>query len=389
MALTMISALGMALNGKSACVDIPKPRDGIASRDNFTVVAAQSKHRGEMLPTPPNSISPNLPPHGRRDSRTNQSSNGANMDSDIDLHDVPEDSQPNALSAEALDSLGDLDSVGAITPGLLAKHHLPDILLSHGPLAIRHIMGYLTTSVPGFSRITSAKARRLVVAALEGRGSGVDGGGLNGDVVFEKVGWGRWDARLKGHPARDRPASNITPPGSLPNSYSHGLQVPGQHSVNSGSDHFGTSIGNSAVFSHSEVEYEDQDMLETEADKMSLDGDHEDYASSEAPDMLDEDLGEGDVTDEEDWASIGAEALRARSVPKTSRIASAGSRIYQPIASYSTAPRYQSRTPGFVAQSAPSRPIFAQRSFSHQPDAGVNTNSERAAIEALLSLGSM
>ena len=392
MAPPTISALGMALNGKTASVDIPKPRDAVAGRDNLTAVPANSKHRGEMLPTPPNSISPNLPPHGRRDTRTNQSSNGGHLDSDVDLHDVPEESQPSALSAEALDSLGDLDSVGAITPGLLAKHHLPDILLSHGPLAIRHIMGYLTTSVPGFSRITSAKARRLVVAALEGRGSGVDGGGHNGDVVFDKVGWGRWDARMKGQPSRERPSSNITPPGSLPSSYSHGLQVPGQHSVNSGSDHFGTSMNtNSAVFSHSEAEYEDQDMLEMEADKMSLDGDNEAYASSEAPEVMDEDLGEGDVTDEEDWASIGAEALRARSLPKSPRIPSGGGRIYQPIASYSIAPRYRSRsrTPANLAQSAPSRPIPAQRNRSLQPDAGVNSNSERAAIEALLSLGSM
>lgn len=378
MAPRTISALGMALNGnKSASVDIPKPRDAIASRDNFTAVPTSSKHRGEMLPTPPNSISPNLPPH-RRDSHTgNQSSNGG---SDIDLHDVPE--EHHALSAEALDSLGDLDSVGAITPGLLAKHHLPDILLSHGPLAIRHIMGYLTTSVPGFSRITSAKARRLVVAALEGRGSGVDGG-LHADVVFEKVGWGRWDARLKGQPPRDRPTSTITPPGSLPSSYSHGLHVPGQPSLHSGSEHLGTSMtANSAVFSHSEVEY-DHDM--DEVDRMSLDGE-DNYASSEAPDPIDEDLGEGDVTDEEDWASIGAEALRARSLPKSPRIPSGGGRIYQPIASYSTAPRYRSQTPA-MAQSAPTKQV--PRNLSLQHDAGVNSTSERAAIEALLSLGSM
>jgi hypothetical protein len=381
----------MALSGKTASVDIPKPRDAIAGRDNFAVVPANSKHRGDMLPTPPNSISPNLPPHPRRANRTNHSSNGGMGDSDIDLHDVPEELHANALSAEALDSLGDLDSVGAITPGLLAKHHLPDILLAHGPLAIRHIMGYLTTSVPGFSRITSAKARRLVVAALEGRGSGSDGAGLHGDVVFDKVGWGRWDARHKGQPPRDRSASNITPPGSLPSSYSHGLQVPGQPSLNSGSERLGTSMSASAVFSHSDVDYDDQDMLEIEADKMSLDGDNEGYVSSEAPEPLDEELGEGDVTDEEDWAAIGAEALRARSLPKSPRVPSAGGRIYQPIASYSTAPRYRSQTPGNLAKSAPTKaiPLNVQRSLSLQHDAGVNSNSERAAIEALLSLGSL
>jgi hypothetical protein len=372
MAPPAVSALGMALKGKSASVDIPKPRDNLATRDNFTAVPGK-KHRGDMLPTPPHSLSPTLPPTKRRPS-----------DSDIDLKDAP--AENNALSAEALDRLGDLDSVGAITPGLLAKHHLPDILLTHGPLAIRHIMGYLTTSVPGFSRIASAKARRLVVAALEGRGSGSEGAGVHGDVIFEKVGWGRWDARLKGQPARDRSSHAITPPGSLPNSYSHSLRVPAQPSQHSGSEAFGTSLtANSAVFSHSEAEYEDHDMLEHEADKMSLDGNEDGYQSSSPVEDIDIDLGEGDVTEDEDWQSIGAAALRARSVPKGGQIRkpSGGSRIYQPIASYSIASyssnRHRSRTPA-LAQSAPNKRIHH--------DAGVNSSSERAAIEALLSLGS-
>ncbi|RPB28345.1 hypothetical protein L211DRAFT_751284, partial [Terfezia boudieri ATCC MYA-4762] len=76
----------------------------------------------------------------------------------------------------------------AITPSLLAKHYLPGILLQHGPLAIRHLTAYLIASIPGFSNIPPAKQRRLVVGALEA-------GGVNGDVIFEKVGWGRWDAR--------------------------------------------------------------------------------------------------------------------------------------------------------------------------------------------------
>jgi hypothetical protein len=385
MAPQTVSALGMALGRKTASVDIPKPRDTLANRDNFTAVPTKSKHRGDMLPTPPHSLSPNLPPANRRPSGTGP------VESDIDLHDAPAEQQVNALSAEALDSLGDLDSAGAITPYLLAKHHLPDILLSHGPLAIRHIMGYLTTSVPGFSRITSAKARRLVVAALEGRGSGGEGAGLNGDVLFEKVGWGRWDARLKGQPPRERQSNTITPPGSLPNSYPCGLQVPAQPSQHSGSEAFGTSFtGNSGVFSHSEADDDDQDMLEHEADKMSLDGHEGGYASSEPGEPIEIDLGEGDITEDEDWQSIGAEALRARSLPKGAiRKPSAGGRIYQPIASYSvasfaSASRYRSRTPG-IAHSAPNK----ARPVHRIPlDAGVNSSSEKAAIEALLSLGS-
>ncbi|EXJ71267.1 uncharacterized protein A1O5_05073 [Cladophialophora psammophila CBS 110553] len=400
MAPTSVSALGMALNGKSASVDIPKPRDALKGRDNFTAVTAGSsskKHSG-MLPTPPNSISPNLPPRGhgrRRDSNQHgpMSPKSTAVDSDIDLQDAPDNLKPTALSAEALDSLGDLDSAGAITPSMLAKHHLPDILLSHGPLAIRHIMGYLTTSVPGFSRITSAKARRLVVAALEGKGGGVEGAGRDGDVIFEKVGWGRWDARMKGQPPRERQGATITPPGSLPSSYSQpGLQVPTHRSWHTGSENLGTSYtGNSAVFSHSEMEYEDQDMLEHEADKMSLDNDDDGYVSSVAPEPLDEDLGDGEMTDEEDWASIGAAALRARSLPNQGRSVSGPGRLYQPIATYSYRPRYRSKTPGDVAHTAPTKPMPVNHSttFAFPTGAGVNDSQERAAIEALLSLGSM
>ena len=317
----------------------------------------------------------------------------AAVDSDVDLHDAPDKSQTTALSAEALDSLGDLDSAGAITPNMLAKHHLPEILLSHGPLAIRHIMGYLTTSVPGFSRITSAKARRLVVAALEGKGTGLEGGGRDGDVIFDKIGWGRWDARMKGQPPCERNGSAITPPGSLPSSYSQpGLQVPGQRSWRTGSENLGTSYtGNSAVFSHSDVDYDDHDMLEHEADKMSLDGDDDGYVSSIAPEPLDVDIDDGDATDEEDWASIGAAALRARSLPKGGRSVSGLGRLYQPIAEYSYRPMDWSKGPGVVTQSAPTKPIPMDNSmpFPLPNNAGVNDSQERAAIEALLSLGSM
>jgi hypothetical protein len=392
MAAAHVSALGMALNGKSASVDIPAPRDAVKGRDNFTAVPADaSKKRSGMLPTPPNSISPNLQPrsHRRRTSGLAgpMSPKSTAVDSDIDLHDAPEKSQAIALSAEALDSLGDLDSSGAITPGMLAKHHLPDILLSSGPLAIRHIMGHLTTSVPGFSRIASAKARRLVVAALEGKGAGADG-----DVIFDKVGWGRWDARMRGQPPRERRGSSTSPTGSLPSSYSQGgLHVPGQKSWRTGSENLGTSYtGNSAIFSHSEADYDDHDMPEYEADKMSLDGDDDAYESSIAPEPLDEDLGEGDVTDEEDWAAIGADALRARSLPK-GRVVSGPPRLYQPIATYTYKPRYRSKTPADMARSAPMKSVSARKtpSFSLPSGAGVNDSQERAAIEALLSLGAV
>lgn len=413
------SAIGATYTGKSASVDIPKPRDGIAQagRDSFAAVGAnhsskkkqhqqqQQQQQQAMLPTPPNSISPNLPPHLHPNKPSvhnldSPPSGPTHVDSDIDLQDANSLGQPqhNSLNAEALDSLGDLDSAGAITPGMLAKHHLPDILLAHGPLAIRHIMGYLTTSVPGFSRISSAKARRLVVAALEGKGSGAEGASRDGDVQFEKVGWGRWDARIKGQPPRDRQPSNISPPASMPSSYSQGgLHIPGARLTPNTTDRFGTSLaGSSAFFSHSEAdEYDDVDMLEHEADKMSLDGNDDGYASSsEAPEpLMDEDLGEGDVTDEEDWASIGAAALRARSLPSSGRLPSGGSHLYQPIADYPTTSRNRSRasaTPAF-APTVPAKAIPVHNSSAFPLPAGVRVNNsqEREAIEALLKLGSM
>ncbi|KAI9679813.1 MAG: DNA-binding proteins Bright/BRCAA1/RBP1 and proteins containing BRIGHT domain [Caeruleum heppii] len=350
MAASKTSSIAMAFAGKSASVDIPKPRDGLvfAGRDTFAAVAARSlpvKNGTAALPTPPNSISPSLPPHHFKAQPVkpdNHAPTPVQIDSDVDLHDVVEAKDQAVQPQHGFNvanhggELAALETAGAITPSLLAKHHLPEILLAHGPLAIRHVMGYLTTSVPGFSGIPPAKARRLVVGALEGRGSGGEGGGINGDVEFEKVGWGRWDARLKGHPPRDlRPAQHqtlgdtLSPPASLPSSYStfaanaNGSRWPDRGArTRQGSTSW---AGDSAVFSHDDEmdaiypsTPEDITMLEHEADKMSLDGDDGPCSSSEeAPDegaVMDEGL--DDVTDDEDWAKIGAAALRAASLPK-------------------------------------------------------------------------
>ena len=394
------SSIGLAFAGKSASVEIPKPRDtGFASagRDNFTAVAtkgAADSHRG-MLPTPPNSISPTLPPQNFHHASAPHSPavSASHVDSDIDLQDAVDhaNSQHQTLNSEALDSLADLDGAGAISPGMLSKHNLPDILLAHGPLAIRHIMGYLTTTVPGFSRIPPAKARRLVVGALEGRGSGGEGGGVDGNVIFEKVGWGRWDARLRGQPSRERPGTVTSPSPSLQASYPNpGVQIPGggQRAPRA----HGTA--NSAAFSGMEYEDHDIDMLEHEADKMSLDGRDDEYcSSSEAPEdvYMDGDLGEGDVTDEEDWAAIGAAALRARSFPT----ANGGSRLYQPIAYHPTPYTRSNRSVSKPALAAATNTIPQTAAGSAQvagfsfPDGVTGNSQEREAVEALLRLGSM
>lgn len=383
---TAASSIAMALAGKTASVDIPKPRAG------FTSVRGHHASRpGQpaMLPTPPNSISPTLPPQAFKGPGANfpASPHSASVDSDIDLQDAVElangRDQPH-------DARG-LDSVGAITPAMLAKYHLPEILLQQGPLAIRNIMGCLTTSVPGFSRIPTTKARRLVVAALEGRGNGGEGGGLREDVIFEKVGWGRWDARRRGEPLRDRQGVNATPPSSIPNSFrQHGLQIPGNSSwaKRESVSIYGTSMtGDSAVFSHSEMDYggqEDTSMLEHEADKMSLDGEERDYgSSSEAPDdVQDEDWDEGDITDEEDWAQIGAAGLRARSLN------AGGGFMHGNFAAQQPQLRGGGPALSSLAKSAP-RGIPIQQSRFSFPDGAIGDMEERAAVEALLRLGSM
>ena len=292
------SSIALALAGMTESVNIPEPRDGDPAVEHTARVAAKSapvKNRTGGLPTPPNSISPSLPPQNSTYSANHgQPSPPADrVDSDIDLDDAIQHARAQSypqsgVIARRLQDLDENDVFGDITPLMLATHHLPGILIDHGPLAIRYVMGYLTTSVPGFSGMPPAKARRLVVAALEGRGEDGVAGALNPEVRFEKVGWGRWDARKRGQPSRPR--------------YNHlpmGLQIPKTHrpmtrplSTSNRSD--GTQPPHRTV-------------SDFEADKMSLDGVPE-------RETIEDDL---DVTDEEDWASVGAAALREGTCPLT------------------------------------------------------------------------
>ncbi|KAL0931852.1 uncharacterized protein CTRU02_212805 [Colletotrichum truncatum] len=342
----------------AAARDIHQASD--MSRDNLTVVAARSVPattvtRSQALPTPPNSISPALPPHGLKAQL--QKAKLEPIDSDLDLHD-------SEARREASRSPS-FDTTGSISTTLLAKHHLPEILLNHGPLAIRHIMGYLTTSVPGFAGIPPTKARRLVVGALEGRGG--EGGGVDGDVEFEKVGWGRWDARRRGQPARTSP----------PADYRSGIPITkngGRSRLNVASSSNGDD---SIVFSHDD---RDAMMMENEADKMSLDGSAS-ASCSEAPDDDDIDMNDDpeDATDDEDWAAMGAAALRAES--------------YSNAAAQSVGRSFLSNG---VYTSGGLRSVSTGMARSHQPlpfdfsALGATSDAqEREAVEALLRLGSV
>ncbi|KAK2823901.1 hypothetical protein FQN49_007507 [Arthroderma sp. PD_2] len=358
--------------GKTASMDIPKPRDAPVRRH-------------AMLPTPPSSISPCLNPQGFKHRVTHESLHqhlhqynlrspptsaplGPHdadheidaVDSDIDLQDTEDRRTPAQQQVK-----GKADVSGDITPAMLARHHLPDILLAHGPLAIRHIMGYLTTSVPGFATIPAAKARRLVVAGLEGKSTLSSNGNSNSDsmdgavdVEFEKVGWGRWDAYRRGQ--KDARAGHAV--------------VNHQHD---NSPHYGSSLtANSPIFSHSDFNHaHDIDM--DEADKMSLDdrdgGRMYCSSSDEDADVMDGDWDEADMTDEEDWANIGADALRAQSL---------GQEPSMPSSVYACG--------AYGYGGGPSSSALAKAAPMAMPMPGMGGNiEERAAVEALLQLGSM
>ena len=404
------SSIALALAGKTDSVDIPKPRKSTVwdGKESFATVVARSKPTGNHhagLPTPPNSLSPSLPPRGykgRTVARPLTPPAVATLDSDLDLQDAVEHAKAQDKPQGALSmtrghaNLADLDVAGAITPGMLAKHHLPGILLEHGPLAIRHVMGFLTTSVPGFSGILPAKARRLVVGALESRGEDGSLAGLEGDVIFEKVGWGRWDARRKGQLPRDRRAEQ----------HSNGLQIPGSNSRQSHGPGGFSNSGIGPASSHdSEMEYDnpDIDMLEHEADKMSLDGAG---SSSDPPNHVPMPIDDiGDVTDEEDWASIGAAALRQASFPLTGGSRIFNNSLYPPRPDPKSRGRRSGQSRSVLAKSVPitsytthlqqdAWPGARHQQHHHHPPLPAGPaddidSNDREAVEALLRLGSM
>lgn len=325
------------------------------------------------LPTPPNSISPGLRPHGLRAQFLK-----AKLESDVpdlDLHAGQRDNNSAQFDtgAHGVSGPAQHDPVGAITPALLAKHHLPDILLNHGPLAIRHITGYLTTSVPGFAGIPPAKARRLVVGALEGRGSGREGGGLDGDVVFEKVGWGRWDARRRGQARRDSQAMQDASSPFMSSPSLSGIPIAGGAAwSNERTRPAASSPEESLAFSHDDRGFYTHD---NDADNMSMDGPAS-ASCSEAPDDEDDDVvmnddDPDDVTDEEDWAAIGAAGLRAQSYSRSAQA--------QP----GTFPsRFHTTSSGMARAPQLNNIDFAAL-------AATSDAQEREAIEALIRLGSV
>ncbi|KAF2824636.1 hypothetical protein CC86DRAFT_295906 [Ophiobolus disseminans] len=351
-------------------------------------------HSTRTLPTPPSSISPTLPAHKRRPLPMAGRLHTPEEAMDIDLQDAVEHAaaqdQPSALSKEAL---AGLDATRQITAVMLAKHYLPDIIVGHGAMPIREMMAHLTQSVPGFSGLPPAKARRLVVAALEHRA----GGGLHGEVKFEKVGWGRWSVAGSGSSARGMPIGGsrqgATPPASVGSAA--GLQVP---KTRGGRDVYSGSWAAGSWSPHRTGE--DEEM----ADQMSLDGDSTDADSASDMD-LEEDL--NDDTDEEDWSAMGPGALRdTRTGPRReyrdynylSRTQTSNPRYRSASAQAHSVPHGRTATPVLKntlhvpSASRGNHVVNAGTTFPttfNASSGAVGTGAEREAIEALIAMGSM
>ncbi|KAK4634297.1 hypothetical protein CLAFUW4_01659 [Fulvia fulva] len=376
--MAQVSSIAMALASQSSSRAIPKTRPA----GDHSGTASYERAASALL-TPPNSISPELAAWPNHASAMSPPLMDITEEMDLeDRHDSPNDDIQQGGMPLSKGALSNLDDAVTITPSMLAKHHLPGIMLGNGPRPIRYVMGELCQTVPGFSRIPPAKARRIVVAALESR----SGGGLDGNVEFCKTGWGRWDAHIKGS-SRDSAVGSfndghLSPPRSE-RSYavSHtdsGVNMPAVHMHGKHREHYyGGSWTEHGLREEDELDMDDMDPLEEAADKMSLDGESD-------SDSLD------DETDDEDWAAVGVDALREASLPT------------------SNAPQLPVR-----AVSIPYNGRFAQKSWQRRPSnnnfnshssqstslpygSGFNTITpamqtpeEHEAIAALIKMGSM
>jgi hypothetical protein len=263
------------------------------------------------------------------------------------------------------------------------------------------------------------------VSALENRA----GGGVNGEVIFEKVGWGRWDARLRGQPpkeGRNAPPASLqeashlaaSPPASLPGSYamsSGGLHIPGVQQTLGRRGVSGASWTGSTLSSRDD---DNDHVSEHEADKMSLDGD--DHVRARTVPKISHPADDDDMTDEEDWERVGAAALRNPSAlasyagslasRRISHVSTCGrtSRAIPTRAASTITQRSQQRNLSLAAFSPsairsmsysggimPFQRVYSSSLSSSLRMQGVSVPNncgspqEREAVEALLNMGSM
>jgi hypothetical protein len=193
---------------------------------------------------------------------------------------------------------------------------------------------------------------------------------------------------------------------------SGGLHIPG---VRRPAEHRGMSGASWAGSAFSSPEDDNDHVSEHEADKMSLDG-QDDVPARKLPTInrpVDDD---DDMTDDEDWESMGPEALRQPSYAgslasrRGSHVSSSYGRISKPAAiptSAAPSQRSQQRNPSLPAFSShairsmaycggivPFQRVYSSSLSSSLRMQGVpvqdcGSPQEREAVEALLQMGSM
>jgi hypothetical protein len=198
---------------------------------------------------------------------------------------------------------GNEDGTLPITTESLRSHYIPEIFRRlngsvTGALGVKDILKHLR-QVPNFERLDNQTGRRKLTAALE---SGI--GGEHGNVKYNKVKWGVWEAvpmdamETDEKPSRTKKSSRPAPI-SVP-----ALRISGSSITSPGAP----SVSSNAIESDSE----------DEADRMSLDGDGElrslkagkriNRRYSPAPEPADD----SEVTEDDDdaIASLGRGARR-------------------------------------------------------------------------------
>ena len=143
-------------------------------------------------------------------------------------------------------------------------------------------------------------------------------------------------------------------------------------------------------------------MLEHEADKMSLDGLDDSCSSSSPPNTKQiPDYELGDITDEEDWASMGAAALRQASHPLSGGIIPTNHQRYaQRVNPKSRGRGPAGRPPATMTKSVPTTNRIMYNNKEQQQQAAhalmgfspmleASDAQDREAVEALLKLSSV
>lgn len=347
-------------------------KSGNQSRHAVTSVAstsatgfASSSLSSRLYVTPDSSVSPHLAP--KEDGRAVSPGFVDSETDDLYMDGIDDDTARGDItglrSSPSLDATSArIEEDPAVALSTLAEVYLPAIFAQHGPCVIRHLTQYLAINNLEFGELAPGKQRRLIVKALESKKG----------VLFEKVGWGRWN-----HIENKSSDSGLFTPEAMPqtcgsqsgsllsSTFKNSLTsagrlgnqrppVMGSYPISSFSSH--QEFMFSPSLSVAETSREDEDDADIDPLDLDMEGDDSD-------------------TDEEDWKSVGAEALRARSnnasTPGSLREStnhlgsySGGQRSSPyPIRRKSSAGVYQMNSPHLQAGSFSKSPSLSRPSF--------------------------